>query len=358
MLVYAANIALILVAAVFLLWDKPTRTKRAIFCALASLQWILLSGLRHVSVGADTLAYKVWSFDLLRDTPWSEVLRSLQGWFTGQSAVKDPGYSVLVKSVQFLSVDYQVFLIFIAVLFTVPLGVFIFRYSAEPCASFLVYSCLFAGFFAVTGIRQTVATALVVLVGYKFIKERRLLPFLLLTMIAFTIHKSSLVFLPFYFLAQKKITGGYVTAVIGLAAGVAVYRNQLMRLLGALSGYEQYAQQWAGAGTAVFTAMLVAVAAVALWRAPAVIGGDEDARIWYNALFGALVLVPLTYVDPSAMRVVMYYSLFLLLLVPAVITSFTDARERVLVYYVAASALLVLFARVVPKYLFFWQGSL
>jgi hypothetical protein len=323
---------------------------------LASAQWILLSGLRHITIGSDTYAYKVWSFDPLLNTPWGDAFRAIPGTYLGQLAIKDPGYGVFVKILQMVSSDYQVFLVLIALIFTVPLGVFIYRNSPEPCLSFLVYSCLFASFYAITGIRQTVATALVVLVGYEYIKERRLLPFLALSIVAFTIHKSSLVFLPFYFIAYKKPTRVYGVTMLGVAAVVFVFRSQVMSFLGNFTGYEQFTGQWAGAGAYVFAAMLLLVAVVALWRAPKTLEAHPDARIWYNALFVALVLTPLAFVDPSAMRVVQYFSMFLMLLVPAIIQSFKSGKERALVYYIAASALLVLFARADPQYLFFWQG--
>ena len=61
---------------------------------------------------------------------------------------------------------------------------------------------LFYAFYSVTGHRQTLATALIVFVGYKYIKEKKLLKFLVIAFIVFMLHKSSLVFIPYYFIAH------------------------------------------------------------------------------------------------------------------------------------------------------------
>jgi hypothetical protein len=82
-----------------------------------------------------------------------------------------------------------------------------------------------------------------------------------------------------------------------------------------------------------------------------------DATAWYNAMLLALLLTPLVFAQPVAMRVVQYFSLFLILLIPAVVTSFEDKYLRALAYLVAGAFLLFLFARVNLEYLFFWQSA-
>lgn len=355
MTAYLVNIALLFAWAALLLWRTPDRQNRKLFCVFASLQWIALSGLRHVSVGADTFAYKL-HFERVLDTSWSDVLGGVWGTYFGPLELKDPGYAVFVKMTQVVSSDYQVYLIMIAMLFTIPLGIFIYRYSIDPLLSFLIYSSLFYSFFAITGIRQTVATALVVFIGYRLIELRRLVPFLLVVLVAFTLHKSSAVFLLFYPLSSLRLSARSAFALLAGAVLAFMYRLELMQFLGVLSGYEQYARQFQGAGAWVFGAMLLLVVTVALVRSAGLSREDAHVNASYNALLLALVFTPLTFVDPSAMRVVQYFSLFLMILVPSVVRSFRDPNERVLVSLVAASLLIFLFVTGNPQYLFFWQA--
>lgn len=352
--IYFLNISLIILYAYFFLYNNKYRNKKA-FVILASLNWIILSGLRHLSIGADTYSY-LFIFNSIRNKSWQETFVNFyEVLFLGASG-RDPGYAIFEKSVQLFTTNYQIYLIIVAVIFTGALGIFIYRNSREPLISFLIYSCLFYSFFAITGYRQTIATALAVLIGHNFIQKRKIWHFSMFVLIAFTIHKSILVFFLFYFLADKSITGKYLAFMITLIVFMFFFRNQVMKLLGIFMGYESYIHQFEGAGTWVFTMMLAILIGVAIWRLKPMLKNNTQVTHYINALLLAFVFLPLTYVDPSAMRVVQYFSLFVLLLVPEMILSF-QKHERLFVFYIATAVLLLLFIRNNPQYLFFWHGK-
>lgn len=75
MFVYLLNIALIFIWAFFLLKYKPSKNKKA-FCAIACVQWAILSGLRGMTVGADTIGYRR-SFYRIDLTSWHKGLYSI-----------------------------------------------------------------------------------------------------------------------------------------------------------------------------------------------------------------------------------------------------------------------------------------
>lgn len=347
---------MILVWAAFLLWQRPNELKKRVFCALVAGQMIMIAGLRHLSVGPDTYGYKAYRFDPLLGLSWRDLLGGPLATVWGESAAKDPGYPLLVKAFQMFSQDYRVFLFFVAAAFIVPLAFHIYRYSKEPCLSFLIYACLFYNVFPETAMRQTIALSMVVLVGYRFIERRKLLPFLALALVASAVHASSVVFVPFYFISDVRFTWRRTLAVAVVAPSVYLLRSPLTAVMSSLLGYEQYAGQFLGAGAWVFGVMLVLVILAAMLRAPSVIEGTPHAAGWYNAVLIALLLLPVAFVHPVGMRVVQYYSFFLVLLVPAVVQSFRDKYARALVYLAVSAVLIGLFARTNPEYLFYWQG--
>lgn len=351
--IYLINIALIIIYALVFLYSPKFRNKK-LFCVMASLNWILLSGLRHISIGADTRVYKLYFFDQTIYLNWNTIfLEFVETYLMGGSG-KDPGYTLFEKTVQIFTTNYQVYLIVIAIIFTVPLGKWIYKNSREPLISFLLYSVLFYSFFAITGHRQTIATALVVLIGYERIKKKQLFAFLGLVVVAFIIHKSAIAFLPFYFLADKKITKNYLITMLAIFPVIFLLRFQLMNLLVNIVGYESYLFQYEGAGTWTFTLILLLVFGVTVWKHKTMLSNNPQAIHSINALILAVLLTPLTFINPSAMRAVQYYSLFLMLLIPDIILSF-NKKERAIVYYVATGLLLLLFIRNNPSYLFFWQ---
>lgn len=353
MSVYLINILLIMLYAIVFLYTPKFRNKK-IFCIMASLNWIILSGLRHISIGADTRVYKLYRFDQTIYLNWNTIfLEFVETYLKGGSG-KDPGYTLFEKIVQIFTANYQIYLIIIAIIFSAPLGKWIYKNSREPLISFLLYSVLFYSFFAITGHRQTIATALVVLIGYERIKKKQLFAFLGLLAVAFTVHKSAIAFLPFYFLANKKITKNYLITMIAIFPIIFLLRFQLMSLLVNIVGYESYLFQYDGAGTWIFTLILLLVFGVTIWKHKTILSNNPQAIHSINALILAVLLTPLTFINPSAMRVVQYYSLFLMLLIPDIILSF-NKKERVIVYYVATGLLLLLFIRNNSSYLFFWQ---
>lgn len=352
MFAYILNIVLLIVWGLLLLKFKKIPGRKVIFVAVATIQWILLSGLRHISIGADTYVYSR-SFLNIKYESWSQLFHNFYSILFLGAEGKDPGYAIFEKIVSTFTMNYQMYLIIIAILFTVSLGIWIYNNSRDIFISFLIYSCLFYTFFAITGHRQTIATALVALIGYKYVKERNFLPFLILILIAATIHKSALIFLVYYFIANKKITMKYIILVFTSIPVVFIFKDYLYYFLTLTGLYDSYGK-YEGAGAWNFTFMLLLITVVAVWRSKIILNNNIQATHFYNALFLALIFVPLTFVNPSAMRVVQYFSIYIMLLIPEIINSF-KGKERVAVYYVAVSVVILFFIKDNPQYLFFWQ---
>ena len=151
MTVYLINILLLMLEAYWLLVESRQNLKnpKKVFCGLASIQWILISGLRGLSIGADTEVYKDWFFERRKLIPWPEVWSDFTGNFWGTGDLKDPGYPLLEKTFQIFSESYHVWLFFIATIFMVCMGIWIYKNSPSPLQSYLIFSCLFYAFFAI-----------------------------------------------------------------------------------------------------------------------------------------------------------------------------------------------------------------
>ena len=74
----------------------------------------------------------------------------------------------------------------------------------------------------------------------------------------------------------------------------------------------------------------------------------------FNGLLIALIFVPITFVNPNMMRVVQYFSVYIMILIPDIINSF-KGKERSVVLVIATMLITFLFVRNNPRYLFYWQ---
>jgi hypothetical protein len=336
--------------------DNSRHRKRYIVLICAIL--VLQSGLRNVAVGADTYAY-YQQFEDVKIVSWSQILDTSIGYYS-YGIGKDPGYIMFQKIAQLLFPNYQLFLFLIAGLFFIALGSFIYKNTTsirDAIIAFVLYSSLFYSFFSITGHRQTIATACT-LFSYEFIKKRKLLPFLLLIIIGSAIHRSCLVFIPLYFIAFLHFTKFLYALALVSFPFVMVFRYQINELLSGKSGYGHYGI-FEGAGTFTFTAMLLLVAVIGLLRMKAVMRFKNENWPPYNGFALAIILTPLTWVNPIGMRIVQYFSLFLLLLIPAIIKSLEQKSIKImkLVYVTAVVLLIVLFVKSSwdQEYSFFWQ---
>lgn len=316
------------------------------------IQFVLMTGLRDMSVGADTYSYEM-GFNNVMQMEWSELFTRFYNQYWGNVPAKDPGYSILVKLMQYISTDYRVFMFLIGAMFTIPMGAWIYKYASRPEISFLLYQILFWSFFGVTGYRQALATALVVLIGYDFIRKRKLLPFTLLCAVGFTLHKSCILYFPFYFLANLKITKRNTFIFIVLTVLFGTVGNHLYKPLAELIGYDSEAfvlPPW------TYFSLIIALTIMSIWRAPAILKlHGSTGKHMLNAMYIGCLTTAMTITNQSFMRVQQYYTINLMLLLPMIIDSFPKAHDRKIVYAIATFTMIGMFVTQGSRYLFFWQ---
>lgn len=363
-MIYYINIFIELVLAIIILYGSANGSKmlatesmsierRKCYCIVCGGLWILISGLRGLSVGADTTAY-YYSYLGVKNSSFQELFENVIGRILSNSGKRDPGYDVFVKLTQFISGNYQVYLIIIALIFMIPFIIWVIRESKNPLVSFVLYSSLFYAFFAITGLRQTISTALVVLIGDKFIKERKIIPFLILVFLASLIHMSALVFLPFYFLSRVKVKQSTI-AIAGVAFLLsAIFRSQLKAIFIMISGYDEYMSDYINAGTTNFTLLLLLLFFMSIFSYKRDVDIEENKR-FYIALYVSMFFVPLTFLNPSAMRIVQYFSIYLVLLIPEMIDAVFSYKSKYIATVIVVGVLVMLLLRSNPTYLFFWQ---
>lgn len=322
---------------------------------------ILQSALRNVAVGADTYAYYLQYKDMTI-FGWDKVLAAFPRTYI-DGVGKDPGYGVVEKLVQLISSEYQFFLFVVAVFFFVGLAKMLKLMNlslGSLCVAFLVYETIYYDFFSITGIRQTLATG-IFLYAFPLIRKKKFIAYTLLIAIAATIHKSSLILIPFYFLATLKRPRTTLICVLaalpflfGIARTVAVYVTsfQLFESYSYLANSNYETQ-----GAINFMVFLIVTAILTLLTFNAKDETSYNVRVCINALSLALLFVPLTWVDPSLMRVCQYFSVFSIFILGPVLLKFCVKNS--LNSQLIITCIFLLFAAVILKrnqeYAFFWQ---
>jgi transmembrane protein EpsG len=340
--------------------DANSNKNRLRFIKIVSFVLILQSGLRNEAVGDDTFTYKEY-FEEKKNESWDEVLVIVSDYYKFNIG-KDPGYVIIEKLVSSLTENYTLYLLLIALFFFSALGNFIYYNSSrlkDIVISYLIYSVLFYSFFSITGHRQTIATA-ITLFSFNFIKQKKLLPFILLILLGSTIHKSCLVFIPFYFACRINKPKLIFIGALLLFPIFFVFKDILVLFVQNIGGYNEY-EQYEGAGTYTFTAMFVFLSIIAVINQKYITQQSNINIYNYVAFAFAIVFLPLTWINPSMMRIVQYFSIFMLIFVPEILRSFEhiSAGFYKRVRTVAIITLFLLFLKSswnAPPYGFFWEN--
>ena len=203
--IYILNIILTLLWGYILLYYYK-QPKKKIFIIIVSFQAILISGLRGLSIGADTQTYSELFWYYCKDASWKDIANAIKNFLLGGDYnCRDMGYYICTKLFGGIIPSYRVYLFFVITVFMSGIGFFFYKYSPDLCLSYVVFDSFMFQFYGLTGIRQVLATCLVTFVGYELIRKKKLVPFLLICLFAATIHMTCIIFIPFYFVCNYNI---------------------------------------------------------------------------------------------------------------------------------------------------------
>lgn len=326
------------------------------YAIFAAVLLILQSGLRDVSVGSDTYRYMV-TFDEYVKWSWPQVGRNFfEVYQLGEG--KDAGYQFVVKLFSLFSIDFQFYLLFVAALFFSSLMIIIYdntKRFEDIWLAVLLYFAIFYVFFSVTGIRQTIATSFC-LFAYRFVVRRKLLPFVLCVCCAAFVHKTALVFLPYYWISNYKNVKVVFVCSVCLFPVMTLIGYQFTTQLAIWSGSENYIgyadEGSRGAINLILLYFLISFVVFEKYRE------DLDFliknRFIFNAISIGLVLFPLSFNSPNLVRLVQYYSIFLLVFMGYVGMSKPN-YPKLLTMSCLIGALLYKIVQTPDEYAFYWE---
>lgn len=148
----------------------------------------------------------------------------------------EPGWSLLNKLFNNFTGSYTLFLLFQSSFILFCVLKFGTQMGIEN-SSALVLSSFASTIFPV---RADFAMGFIML-SYKYLIDRKLIPFLIMILLATTIHWASFVFIPFYFIYRKRISGRnifniyFVFCIVGFASSYIV--SSIQSVIGIFNSY-------------------------------------------------------------------------------------------------------------------------
>lgn len=188
----------------------------------------LMFVLRNNHVGGDTPGFVRFFFGV-RELSFPELFVN--------KYTKDTewGYLVYVKLVSLFTNSYTIYFLMNGIIIFGSFFVFAIRNTKSPLMFFFFFAVSGTYSFVLTGLRQALAMS-VMLWAFEFIKKKNLVGYVLVVMLASLFHKSAVICLMAYPLAQIKRTNHimacYITLATVLMLGFSFFQDLFNELLG------------------------------------------------------------------------------------------------------------------------------
>lgn len=272
---------------------------------------IVLSAVRSFNVGADTVNY-CNGFWYIRRLAFRQALQF--GW--------EQGYVSINWFLGRFFEDGRALVAFMAVVILVPLFFWMKQESEWPILSLVVFVCTGMWSSSMFIMRQWCAMAILTF-SYKYIKQRKLVPFFILVFIAATFHRTAVIFILAYFIMSiplKKLTVLFsvpVSAIIGLLGE---------RILNILNRFARISE--AGnfnGGISMLIVLWLFVFAVLICFKGTI---PECLDFYFHLVFLAAFLQPIAFTFSNWSRIVAYFSISLSVFLPNFIVELTSEKTK------------------------------
>lgn len=329
--------------------DNKARLKYLIFSGIIL---VLISTLRSYYIGSGDTSRYADSVCRLSSLSYSQILTEV---------VKDPVYNVVaVFLYNLFGGNFQLVLCVFALVFVFSYENLVYRESPNLLISFIILFAMGFFSFSMHGIRQGLAMAFVML-SYFPLKNKKFLYFLFLVLVASCFHKSAIIFLVAYPFCRMGLNPITIFLYVALIIVFMFIGNTVLRIfLVDISAYDTRFSIYIDTDKTLSYAGLIQLCIfliIVLANYKTYIAEDKDSSILLPLLFLAIIFQTFAIYIAEMFRVAMYFSVFLVVLFPRVLSTYRlEIRNKI-----SAIVCVVLLAYFYSRYLeydFFWNDGI
>lgn len=303
---------LFIVAAVLvlgMLMEQRGSGKEKYILLMAALH-TFVCGFRYMYLTGDLRKYAAGYYEIVKS-----------GWLS-ENVLKEgrnTGFFLLMKVFSELTNgDFQIFLLFIAIVTEITLAILIAKYSPLPWMSYLVWNCLCFYGFGFSAIKQALAMG-VLMIAMDAILQEEPRRFLVMTLLAGLIHFPALVFLPAYWIAKRRVNYETIVLYILIGAAFYVFRGWLVQYVSSLYyDEEEFVLNSTQLGGRFLMIMAILLCGIVLKGFQ-----EENFSKLFNLIAVAAVLQMLAGFGNVFTRLTDYYFQFSILFIPMIFTNYT-----------------------------------
>lgn len=309
------------------------------FMILVCLELIILATFRSIDIGADTPVY-ISALRYYKNIPHGNIMKARLVYpFDFES-----GYFIFTKICAWLGMSEVSFLFCIASIIYIPICNFIYKYSVDPLLSILIYFSFGCFEYSLGIFRQMIALS-IVLLGFRYVQEKKILKYILFVTIAMSFHLTAIIMLPLYWLPNinlKKILKWVWAGELFFMIFSRKIIEYILKIFPQYSGYVNGKYDTQG-GTYI---MLLVLNIILLMGYCTSLKNENQQdcmlKISNNAVVITIFLQILGYSMGIFGRIVPYYSIFLMLLIPIILKK-SFFKNKIYAYLMTTIFLIVMF---------------
>ena len=255
-------------------------------------------------------------------------------WFYGTRDSLEPAFKWLNATLRWFKNDPQLIFIVCAIIICGRYFIAIYRESVNPVYSVLLFVLCKDYFIAMNLMRQYVAGT-IMLFAIPYIKERKLLKFLIVLAVAVSFHKSAIIFVFLYILyavnlrpliAGGIITGGFLFSAIAIRF-ILPLMNRIQFYAGYLSQSSKYCNTTGGISASLILIYLCFFILLAyIYKR---VENNKNLKLMYSVVVMSLIMLSFGSVMPINFGRLSYYmNAFVVIYIPEAILSIDDRNLR------------------------------
>lgn len=329
---------------------EKIRDKNKEYVVCVGMWLFCVAALRNYTVGADVYNY-LSRYVRFAASEWKEIFK------LADNMMFEYGFAVINKLLSCVNSNPRFFLAFVAFIVVLSFSWQIYKNSAMPWLSFFMFITL--GLFgeSLSALRQYIAIVLI-LFSYNAIKKNKLIEFIILVLLAFTIHRSAFIVFPMFWISKIKFRKIHIGII--MSAGAFVFINvmspnsELMNgIVAFLARYTTYARYflssayWSSGGAIGATLIYCSFLVFILFK---LYNSDIESRNMYIAFaMASVALILCSFITGIFERILPYFSAMFMFSVPDAIMKESNRSIQILYISVICAVLLVYYFAIICR---------
>lgn len=277
---------------------------------------------------------------------YGEYLEIFQALHEGRHVSTEIGFNAVVLLIQFFFGTGQVSSLMIFAVFAFATVFFLLKaaYDQSEWFGYTVFLFMAQGYYfsSMTTVRYYFVLS-IALYAMKYAIKRRWAPFVLWILFAALFHKSVLFVIPVYFLATRKWKKWHLLLGAGVCVSFLVFQEQYRRIIFYFYPFYENSQFDNGETSLLNIAKCLGVLVLSLLYYKYAIRDKEENRFYFYLNAGSLALYVFCSFIPEISRVGFYLNAGNIFLIPGVLKSIPEKKQRIFFGAVATAAFCLYF---------------